>query len=69
MNKGLSIIEVARAVPCSHWTIRAYLKRGIIRGVQNECGRWELSADALRQARSHLAAHGGPAGRPLITHP
>ena len=61
MNKGLSIKEVARAVPCSHWTVRSYLKRGIIRGVQDERGRWCLSVDAPRQARSHLVAHGGPA--------
>ena len=66
MSKGLSIPEVARAVPCSHWTVRAYLKQGIIHGTRDERGWWQLGPDVPRQIRTHMAAHGGPGGRPLL---
>ncbi len=66
MKNGLSIPEVARAVPCSHWTVRAYLKRRIVSGTRNELGRWQLGPDVPRQIRAHMAAHGGPGGRPLM---
>ena len=69
MIEGLNIKEVARAVPCSHWTVRAYLKRGIIHGTRDERRRWHLGSDIPRQIRDHLAMHGGPGGRPLIARP
>ena len=67
MIEGLNIKEVARAVPCSHWTVRAYLKREIIRGTRDERGRWQLGPDVPRQIRTHLTAHGGPGGRSLMS--
>ncbi len=66
MREGLSIPEVARAVPCSHWTVRAYLKRGIVCGTRDERGRWQMGPETPRQVREHMNAHGGPGGRPLL---
>ena len=61
-----SIGDIAQEVGCSHWTIRRYLKRGIVRGFQGNRGKWYLEPGEVPKIRRHLEQHGGPGGRSLI---
>ena len=62
----LTIEELAREADCSHWTIRRYLKRGIVKGLKDQSGTWQIDPSAAPEIRHHLEQHGGPGGRPLI---
>ena len=60
------IEDFAREVGCSHWTIRRYLKRGIVKGLKDDRGTWHFEPGAAPKIRRHLEQHGGPGGRPLV---
>ena len=64
-----TIEEIAREADCSHWTVRRYLKRGIIKGFRNNLGAWRFEDSVVQDIRRHMEQHGGPAGRPLIARP
>ena len=61
-----NIPDTSKRVPCSDWTVRSYLKRGIVKGYKGKYGAWYLDYDAVDKIRRHMAAHGGPAGRSLM---
>jgi hypothetical protein len=61
-----NIEETAEQVPCSPWTVRRYLKRGIVKGYRGKRGAWYLDRGAAAKIRHHLEQHGGPGGRALI---
>lgn len=64
-----TIEEIARVAGCSHWTVRKYIRRGIIRGLRNNLGAWRFEDSVAQDIRRQMEQHGGPAGRPLITRP
>jgi len=66
MQDRLTVDQVAAEAGCTHWTVRNYLRRGVIEGLRGPRGQWWLRLDAPQQIREHMAAHGGPGGMSLI---
>ena len=65
-RKRMSIEQTANVAACSHWTVRRYLKLGVISGLKDKQGTWSLDPDTPAKIRQHLEQHGGPGGRPLL---
>jgi len=61
-----TIEEIAKAAGCSHWTVRRYIRRGIVKGFRNNLGAWRFEDSAADDIRRHMEQNGGPAGIPLI---
>ncbi len=66
MQDRLTVDEVAAQAGCTHWTVRNYLRKGVIEGLRGRRGQWFFALDAPRQVREHMARHGGPGGMPLV---
>lgn len=64
MREMPTINEAAAAVPCSHWTIRRYLRMGIVEAVRDG-NRLRLKPGSIKTIRRRLLEHGGPGGMPL----
>ena len=65
MKGKRDIIDTARRVPCSDWTVRRYLYRGVIQGEKDGFGKIWLAQGAVHAIRRHMQAFGGPGGRPM----
>ena len=66
MQDRLTVYEVANEADCTHWTVRNYLRRGVIEGLKDSGGKWWLHPDTPQQIREHMRENGGPGGMPLI---
>ena len=65
MQDRISVVEAADEADCHDWTVRKYLRRGVIEGLKDASGKIWLHPDTPRQIREHMRSFGGPGGRPL----
>jgi hypothetical protein len=62
----LDIDELAQEADCVHWTIRRYVKLGIVTGWKDKRGKWHFDPGEADKIRRRMRERGGPGGRPLI---
>lgn len=60
-----TIPEVAAAAGVSYWTVRRYVRRGVVTAYRDQRGQLRLEPEAAEKVRQRYRAHGGPGGRPL----
>ena len=65
MKNMPTITEAASLTGASHWTIRRYLKLGIIESILDG-NQKRLKPGSIGKIRKRLLEHGGPGGRPPL---
>ena len=59
-----NLFEAEAEEDMSHWTLRRYLRKGVIKGHKID-GQWYLGKKEQAKARRHFEQYGAPGGRPL----